>query len=63
MNYFVVNVTLSNNQREENQFKDLLSASQWANSFKDATVIAIEERKRNDHGLLLESVTRYFYHI
>ena len=61
MTTYVVNAKITNNQVLTNEFDTLLNACQWADKVEGVKVIEIEERKRNDYGLLMEKVVRYFY--
>ena len=61
MTTYVVNARVTNDKVLTNTFDTLLSACKWADKVEGVKVIEIEERKRNDHGLLMEKVVRYFY--
>lgn len=61
MTTYVVNARVTNDKVLTNTFDTLLNACKWADKVEGVKVIEIEERKRNDNGLLMEKVVRYFY--
>ena len=61
---YVAKIKNTNNDIKEETFFDSFKAREWAikNQTIDTKVVEIEERKRNEYGLPIETTIKYYYY-